>query len=154
MLKEKESFVRVQGIFNAMDLTASCTAVRLWILFSRGRYGMRVVIMLVGLMSIGAQAGSFVCRTNIDNVLLYGSGAVNVRHEGRGDYTYICNLNSDWKGVSVTTCAMWASLLINAHENDKRVVFYYRQTDEYDRCAELPTYSGAPAPVYIGTMEQ
>jgi len=107
-----------------------------------------IVIFLVPLFSVAA---SFECKVNMQNVLLYKSGAVNVRHSGRSDFTYICNLNSEWKGVSVTTCAMWASMLINLHEDNKPATFYYTVTNDYDSCATLPTYGSSPAPTYVGT---
>lgn len=35
------------------------------------------------------------------HVLVYKDGRVNVLHDGRGDYTFICNLNTECQGVSV-----------------------------------------------------
>lgn len=93
---------------------------------------------------------AFSCNVDLLNVLFYKSGFINVRHSGRSDYTYICNLNEEWKGVSITTCAMWGSVLVNLHESGKQAQFYY-SAEELDDCSELPTYSSAPAPVYVGT---
>ena len=38
---------------------------------------------------------AFSCSVNIQNVLVYGDGSVNVLHSGRKDYTYICNLKTE-----------------------------------------------------------
>ena len=114
------------------------------------------LIALLGYLFIStgsAFASAFNCSVDIYNVLMYRNGAVNVRHSGRSDYTYICNLNLDWKGVSVTTCAMWASLLTSQQQRNLKVTFYYNDPD-FSSCSMLPTYSDAPSPVYVGTVQQ
>ena len=52
---------------------------------------------------------AFHCSVDIHKVLIYNNGIVNILHSDRNDYTNICSLNDDWKGVGVTTCAMWTS---------------------------------------------
>jgi hypothetical protein len=94
-------------------------------------------------------SATFECTVRVQKVLVYGNGAVNVLHDGRGDYTVICNLNTDRQGVSPVTCAMWAAMLQNIRKNDGRANFYYSGEGT---CATLPTYSAAPAPVYIGAV--
>lgn len=93
---------------------------------------------------------SFHCTVDVQRVLVYATGGINILHTGRDDFTNICNLNSDWKGVKPLTCAMWTSLLQNAQVNEQKVIFYY--PDE-GSCKELATYSSTPAPVYIGTIK-
>jgi hypothetical protein len=93
------------------------------------------------------------CRVTIGAVLVYRDGSVNVLHSGRGDYTYICNLSSERLGVSPTTCAMWTRMLQSLKLVGKRADFYYQLEPTFTSCADLPTYSASPAPVYIGTME-
>jgi hypothetical protein len=85
-------------------------------------------------------------------VLIYSNGSVNVKHAGRNDYTVICNLKTERLGVSVTTCAMWASTLFDSKKNNLKMQFYYNSHANYDSCAELPIYAASPAPVYIGAM--
>ena len=91
---------------------------------------------------------AFNCDVQINNVLIYKGGWVNVRHTGRNDYTYICSLAQEWKGIDVVTCAMWASMLQNVQKNNGLAQFYY---EGEGNCATLPTYSSSPSPVYIGT---
>ena len=93
---------------------------------------------------------AFQCEVTVDRVLVYADGSVNVRHNGRNDYTYICNTKGTWKDVDTVTCALWVGVLQAAHNHGKLVQFYYAGTGF---CAMLPIYSAAPAPVYIGTMD-
>jgi len=107
----------------------------------------KYIYLFVLLVSPQANA-TFSCNVNINSVLVYASGAVNILHSGRGDYTFICNLKQDRLGVSITTCAMWTSMLTNIHNNKSKASFYYGGEGS---CSTLPTYSASPAPVYIGT---
>ena len=93
---------------------------------------------------------SFHCTVDVQRVLVYATGGINILHTGRGDYTNICNLNSTWKGVEPLTCAMWTSLLQNSQVNAQKVIFYYPGDGS---CKELATYGNTPAPVYIGTIK-
>ncbi len=94
---------------------------------------------------------AFECAADINAVLIYKDGRVNVLHSGRGDYTVICNLNGDYQNVGSTTCAMWTSMLLQLKQNAKKAHFYY-STTQYNSCAALPTYGSAPAPEYIGPV--
>ena len=94
-----------------------------------------------------AALASFQCNVTVQKVLIYNDGSVNVYHSGRSDYTYICNLSEERQGVSVTTCAMWASMLQNIKKNNGIAQFYYSGDGS---CSTLSTYSASPAPVYIG----
>ncbi|HET7867823.1 MAG TPA: hypothetical protein VFL86_25750 [Burkholderiaceae bacterium] len=119
---------------------------------SAGRAARRGVVaplvVLAALMPLQAHA-VFECMVKINHVLIYRDGAVNVHHTGRGDYTVVCNLNTDRLGVSPVTCAMWAAMLQHIKKNNGTANFYF---DGAGSCATLPTYAGAPAPVYIGDM--
>lgn len=93
---------------------------------------------------------AFECDVDVKRVLVYSDGSVNILHNGRNDYTYICDLDGDWKGVSTVTCAMWTSMLQSTQSNDKSATFYYSGNGS---CATLATYGGSPAPVYIGSVD-
>jgi hypothetical protein len=95
-------------------------------------------------------SASFHCNVDVINVLIYSNGNVNVKHTGRGDYTVICNLKQERQGVSIATCALWASILSGYEKENKKATFYYNTAPDYSSCAELPIYNSAPAPVYIG----
>ena len=103
------------------------------------------------LFSMNTMAAPFECNVPVDTVLIYSSGMVNVMHQGKGDYTVICNLNTSYKDVSVTTCAMWTSMLLNLKDKGKKATFYYdTNVAGVTSCGTLPTYGSAPVPVYIG----
>jgi len=99
-------------------------------------------------ISNNAQA-AFSCDTTVLKVLVYSGGNVNIRHSGRNDYTVICNLRAERQGVSITTCAMWTSMLQNIKKNNGTAQFYYSGEGS---CATLPTYAASPVPAYIGDM--
>lgn len=89
------------------------------------------------------------CNVTVKNVLVYSSGAVNILHTGRGDYTYVCNLDSTYNGVSPTTCAMWVALLEKIKSKGGTAAFWFTGTGS---CETLPTYGNSPAPVYVGDV--
>jgi hypothetical protein len=89
------------------------------------------------------------CTVSVKNVLVYNSGAVNILHTGRNDYTYICNVSMDYKGVSPGTCVMWTVLLEAIKKKNGFAEFYFDGTGS---CPTIFTYSDAPVPVYIGDV--
>jgi|GEM_PF-756877 len=113
----------------------------------------RLALLFVFLSAGTAHAAPFTCSVDVKNVLFYGNGAVNVHHSGVSGYTYICSLKSEYKGVSVETCAMWGSLLMKLKMEKKKAFFYYNSGSGYNSCATLPGYGAAPAPVYIGDVD-
>lgn len=92
---------------------------------------------------------AYECGVSVKNVLVYKDGLVNILHSGRGDYTIICSLGSDYAGVSVGTCAMWTAMLQAIKKKNGTATFYY---DGVGSCATLPTYGASPVPVYIGDV--
>ena len=105
--------------------------------------------MLLSVMFSNSANAAFHCSVDINRVLVYGNGMINILHSGRNDFTNICSLNSEWKGVSVTTCAMWTAMLQNIKKNNGKAIFYYGGEGT---CAALPTYGSTPAAVYIGDI--
>jgi hypothetical protein len=89
------------------------------------------------------------CNVSVGQVLVYRDGIVNVLHSGRGDFTIICNLASDYQSVHPTTCAMWTAMLQAIKKKSGRASFYFDGTGS---CATMPTYWSAPVPVYIGDV--
>ena len=109
---------------------------------------LKILLTTLLMQSINSYATPFDCKVDVLTVLIYSTGMVNVLHSGRGDYTVICNLKDDYQGVSVTTCAMWTSMLLTLKNTSKKATFYY--DNQYSSCANIPTYGSAPIPVYIG----
>ena len=132
-------------------------------LMSSNRNGvkkMKVIVtvafsVLISMFQIAAFADpvNFTCQVNVNRVLVYGDGSVNVLTSGRNDYTYICSLKNERQGVNVATCAMWVSILQNVQNQNAQAFFYY-STDKATSCQNLPTYGNSPAPVYITMVKQ
>jgi hypothetical protein len=92
---------------------------------------------------------AFECNVTVKHVLVYADGSVNVLHSGRGDYTVICNMQTNNGNVSEGTCAMWTAMLQAIKKKNGTANFYYPGTGS---CSTLPTYWNAPVPVYIGDV--
>lgn len=119
-------------------------------------FTIKIVVFVLSIASVGfcsqASSAPFSCNARLGTVLVYADGSVNVLHSGRGDYTYVCNLNTPWKGVTVQTCAMWTSLLLKLKGEGKNAIFFYYGGDGAS-CANMDVYSNAPAPTYIGVID-
>ncbi len=111
---------------------------------------LKLLTCLALAMPIQALA-AFNCEVDVSRVLIYRDGSVNILHTGRNSYTVICNMKTERQGVSIPTCAMWASMLQNVQNNDVKAIFYY---DGSGTCSTLPIYGATPAPVYIGTVKK
>lgn len=107
-------------------------------------------LLLTSMLLISTTSNAaFHCTVDVNKVLVYSNGSVNVLHSGRNDYTVICNLKTEAKGVSIPTCAMWTSMLQNIKKAKTKAIFYYPGDGT---CASLATYGNAPTPVYIGDV--
>lgn len=107
-----------------------------------------VVLLVSAALPFQAHA-AFECNVSVKNVLVYADGIVNVLHSGRGDYTVICNINSEHSGVSPSTCAMWTTMLQVIKKKNGTANIYYPGSGS---CSTLPTYGSAPVPTYIGDV--
>ena len=114
---------------------------------------LRNFIKSLGLLALffgpTAYSAAFECVVPAGRILFYEDGSVNIFHNGRQNYTFICNLNEEWKGISQQTCAVWSASLSTAYKNGNHVRFYYNE-DGMSSCSELPIYGNAPPPVYVG----
>jgi hypothetical protein len=104
--------------------------------------------MLLCLAIAPATAAPAFCSGKILHVLTYADGFVMVLPDFRGDWTAICNLNSDWKGVSPITCVSWLATVTRAQSKapPANVGIWYADAPS---CAAVSTYYSAPAPVYL-----
>lgn len=108
----------------------------------------RIFIFFFSLLSFQSFS-AIVCEVDVKRVLIYKDGHVNVLHSGRNDFMFICNLQEARQDVSVSTCAMWTSMLQNIQYENRKAIFYYQGSGS---CSDLPTYGNAPVPFYIGTV--
>jgi hypothetical protein len=71
----------------------------------------------------------------------------HIRGAWRGDFTIICNTNGAHGGISAEICLSWYASAAKAADGKRLAVDY--AADSYT-CANLPAYSSALAPVYVG----
>ena len=81
---------------------------------------------------------------------VYNEGTLMIRTTWRNDWTYLCNLQTPWKGVSTEACFSWFGLLTAARTHSKPIGIYYVGDTP---CSALAVYGGAPAPVYLRMAE-
>jgi len=118
----------------------------------KGENGMKKLIAIIGgitvlVLPMNVNATAW-CSGNITNSYTTSAGEVVIRSTWRNEYSSICNVKQDWKGVSPEVCYVWFSHVSNAITENKPVIVYYPSIDQTE-CATMPTYSGAPAPGYV-----
>lgn len=88
------------------------------------------------------------CQGTVANVYIEANGDLSMYAGWRGDFIYICNINTGRGAINATTCTMWSAILLNAQLNNKPVLIFY-PTLTQDQCSTMPTYGNAPAPGYV-----
>lgn len=109
---------------------------------------MKKIIALGLLFASSSVSAGYGCQGTVKNVLVYADGQVNVHTSYRNDYTVMCNLKNDWKGVSPQACKGMLSTLLTAQSTGKKIATYYTS----HTCSTLPYYGSAPGPVYVGIV--
>ncbi|MGD8112538.1 hypothetical protein [Vibrio sp. TRT 17S01] len=106
-------------------------------------------LLLLSLVFISQPSfAKITCHGKVKNILQYSNGLVTVLTDYRNDYTAMCDIDSDRGTVSPETCKGILSVLLTAHSSGKDIVVNY-SGDQY-ACNNLPAYSAAPNPVYVG----
>lgn len=110
-------------------------------------------ILVILAFNLGVQEIAFAtdnfCVGQVENLIIRSDGGVQINADWRGDYTQICSLNSEWKGVSVINCSMWVALIESARKQKRPVSTWY-PSNVFSSCTQIPTYQDAPAPGYVG----
>lgn len=108
-------------------------------------------IITLGLLfaSSSVSANYFQCIGTVKNVLVYAEGYVIIDTSYRNEYTQVCNLKNDWKGVSPEACKGMLSTLLTAQSTGRNIMTYYNQYT----CETLPSYASTPASTYVGILK-
>jgi len=102
-------------------------------------------------MVLGTTAyADFNCGGTLGGVLLYSDGSVMIQGSWRSDWTMICNTQNGWGGIDGSTCLAWYGAAVSAAKSHTSVGTSY--SGNTYTCANLPTYSNTPAPVYFMTL--
>jgi hypothetical protein len=106
------------------------------------------VLALVAALVVGPTqaAGMQWCAGKVVHVLTYADGSVHLFGEWRADYTQVCSLAGDWKGVSAVTCKAWVSTAQVALVSGRNVIVQYA---DLPACNAIPAYGAAPGPAYL-----
>lgn len=103
--------------------------------------------MLVSAPSLSAQQW---CSGSITAAWVHANGELYVLPSWRGDHIRLCSttamISAGGQSVEPTVCLGWLSTIRLAMANNKQTIIYYPDAPV---CSAIPTYSGAPAPVYV-----
>lgn len=89
------------------------------------------------------------CGPNvITQSLAYSDGSIKIRAPWRHDFVTVCNIKTIWKGIDPQLCWAWYSKIDNAVSKGSKIMIYYAGVPQ-EACATMPTYDGAPAPLYV-----
>lgn len=118
----------------------------------------RVLCTAAGLLSISANtqsaaAAELFCEGRVDRVLTYNDGRVAMQGTWRNSFTYACNVNTSWKGISTQSCWAWFAQLNQAASDGLTVRVWYGNQPDSVTCANLPTYASSLAPQYIMVLK-
>ena len=95
-----------------------------------------------------AFADAFCGPSVITRSLIYIDGSVKIWAPWRNDYITVCNLKTNWKSVDPQLCWSWYTKIDNAVSKGNKIAIYYGGITQAE-CAAMPTYDGAPAPLYV-----
>ncbi|WP_137938154.1 hypothetical protein [Chitinivorax sp. B] len=103
-------------------------------------------------LSAPATAEPIFCTGKITQQYMNESGEFFIRPDWRNDWIQICNLNTEWRGISPQVCASFFAAAKTAVISKVRTTVAY-----WDRpgapaptaCNIIPTYQQAPTPGYL-----
>lgn len=76
-------------------------------------------------------------------------GSVSIYSSWRNSWTFICNVNEEWKGIPPQTCWAWFAQLNSSIMENRPVIIAYNAYADVSACATIPAYGGAAAPMYV-----
>lgn len=113
----------------------------------------RYIVALFALTSVlcAASASAAIwCSGKLAGVFINSTGDVVIKGSWRNEWTRICNLNEG--PTTAVTCSLWASYAASAQQNNLSVTLRYDTGAA--TCSEIPSYNGAPTPVYFMMLGQ
>lgn len=106
-----------------------------------------LALLLVTTLPLQALAAA-PCVGTVTNIYTHAAGSVVIRSSWRNDWTQVCNVNEEWKGVPSQSCWAWFALLSAAVTDSKSVAVNYPNLQPAE-CATMPTYASSPAPDFV-----
>jgi hypothetical protein len=108
------------------------------------------VACLLFISASSAARADVYCTGNILDHLVFNEGTLMIRGSWRNDWTYLCSMQTPWKGVATEACFTWFGLLTAARTHNKSIGIYYSGDTP---CSALANHGGAPAPLYVRMAE-
>lgn len=110
---------------------------------------MKYTLIAATLMLIfSANAHAIKCYGKVTHLYVESDGDFYINGDWRDNSTQICNIQTPWKTVDSEVCRGWMTLLLTSKVTDRELTMRYADADVVS-CETIPTYSAAPAPVYV-----
>ena len=106
--------------------------------------GIATAIAMIGLPQPALAAVD--CSGTVFGKAVSDDGSILIRGTWRGDYTKICNIKTDWNGITPDVCALWTAMADAAVTTGKSLYVQYATETS---CATIPTWGQGPAPYRI-----
>ena len=97
------------------------------------------------LAALGTARADVYCNGVVQQHLVYNDGTLMVIAPWSGQWVFLCNLQSPWKGVSTEACFSWYGLISTAKVHNKSVGVYYVN----DTSCPTTVYGNVPGPLYV-----
>jgi hypothetical protein len=104
------------------------------------------IFAVVALAAFSTARADVYCNGVVPEHLVYNDGTLMIIAPWNGQWIFLCNMQSPWKGVSTEACYSWYSLITSAKIHNKSVGFYYSGETA---CSNFGGYGGAPGPLYV-----
>ena len=106
-------------------------------------------LILLFLLSLTSNATNLWCQGSINGIYIDSAKDVIVNGSWRDNWARVCRTDGSIGNIDTVTCSLWTSLITNAINNDKSVIFHYTGLNSGTTCDQLLTYRDAPIPTYI-----
>lgn len=73
-----------------------------------------IILSILLVFSVNIKAEPNWCTGKITRLYVTNGGVLVIRGNWRNEYTTICSLEGEWKGVKVDTCKGWLSVATTA----------------------------------------
>jgi hypothetical protein len=107
-----------------------------------------LAICLITMLPIRAHAAAW-CSGTLRDSFVRATGELLVFPRWRNDFIQLCSTTTIWKGVSTTTCLLWASMATLAVRQQNQTTTYYDDPVASTGCPTIPFYDLSPAPGYF-----
>ena len=109
------------------------------------------VCAVAAVISIDVAVAATGCVGRVTESYVYANGDVGVRTDWNANLILLCNIKSEWKGVTPDVCALWVAKADAAVTT--QLPLNIRYAEDFV-CEAAPTYASSFAPTYVRLYSQ